>query len=169
MSAIRYELIKTCKQSGARLGILHTPHGSIETPIFMPVGTQATVKSMTPEELKEIGSQSVQNITERIDRAYKLFFRNQKHNVRSAPPSFKKIRKYKSYTLKTSGWKLLGGNVIRIANQKYRYFKSRDIDGKVKTVTIKRDALGDIYLYFSCETNENEVGLMMAGVKKEEA
>lgn len=107
--------------------------------------------------LKEIGSQSVQNITERIDRAYKLFFRNQKHNVRSAPPSFKKIRKYKSYTLKTSGWKLLGGNVIRIANQKYRYFKSRDIDGKVKTVTIKHDALGDIYLYFSCETNENEV------------
>ena len=54
MSAIRYELIKTCKQSGARLGRLHTPHGVIETPIFMPVGTQATVKSMTPEELKEI-------------------------------------------------------------------------------------------------------------------
>ena len=53
MSAIRYELIKTCKQSGARLGRLHTPHGVIETPIFMPVGTQATVKSMTPEELKE--------------------------------------------------------------------------------------------------------------------
>ena len=52
MSAIRYELIKTCKQSGARLGRLHTPHGVIETPIFMPVGTQATVKSMTPEELK---------------------------------------------------------------------------------------------------------------------
>ena len=49
MSAIRYELIKTCKQSGARLGRLHTPHGVIETPIFMPVGTQATVKSMTPE------------------------------------------------------------------------------------------------------------------------
>ena len=56
MSAVRYELIKTCKQSGARLGRLHTPHGVIETPIFMPVGTQATVKSMTPEELKEIGS-----------------------------------------------------------------------------------------------------------------
>ena len=107
--------------------------------------------------LNEIGSQAVQNITERIDRAYKLFFRNQKHNIRSAPPSFKKVRKYKSYTLKTSGWKLLGKNVIRIANQKYRYFKSRDIDGKVKTVTVKRDALGDIYLYFSCETSENEV------------
>lgn len=59
MYAVTYELIKTCKQSGARLGVLHTPHGDIETPIFMPVGTQATVKSMTPEELKEIGSQII--------------------------------------------------------------------------------------------------------------
>ena len=67
MSAIRYELIKTCKQSGARLGILHTPHGSIETPIFMPVGTQATVKAMTPEELKEIGSQTPSSFTSVTD------------------------------------------------------------------------------------------------------
>ena len=52
--AIRYELIKECKQSGARLGKLHTPRGVINTPIFMPVGTAATVKAMTPEELKEI-------------------------------------------------------------------------------------------------------------------
>lgn len=56
MPAIRYEHIKTCKQTGARLGIVHTPHGSFETPTFMPVGTQATVKTMSPEELKEIGS-----------------------------------------------------------------------------------------------------------------
>ena len=69
MSAIRYELIKTCKQSGARLGILHTPHGSIETPIFMPVGTQATVKAMTPEELKEIGSQII------LSNTYHLYMR----------------------------------------------------------------------------------------------
>lgn len=56
MTAIRYELIKTDKQTGARLGILHTPHGSYETPMFMPVGTLATVKTMSPEELKEIGA-----------------------------------------------------------------------------------------------------------------
>jgi len=54
MTAIRYELIKTDKQTGARLGIVHTPHGSFETPTFMPVGTQATVKTMSPEELKEM-------------------------------------------------------------------------------------------------------------------
>ncbi|KQL34136.1 MULTISPECIES: tRNA guanosine(34) transglycosylase Tgt [Bacillaceae] len=54
MSAITYELIKKDKQTGARLGIVHTPHGSFETPTFMPVGTQATVKTMAPEELKEM-------------------------------------------------------------------------------------------------------------------
>ncbi|ALC84868.1 queuine tRNA-ribosyltransferase [Bacillus sp. FJAT-22090] len=54
MSAITYELIKKDKQTGARLGIVHTPHGSFETPTFMPVGTQATVKTMAPEDLKEM-------------------------------------------------------------------------------------------------------------------
>ena len=53
MAAIEYELIHECKQTGARRGRIHTPHGTIETPVFMPVGTQATVKSMTSEELKE--------------------------------------------------------------------------------------------------------------------
>ena len=53
MSAITYELLHIDKNSGARRGVIHTPHGDIETPIFMPVGTLATVKSMSPEELKE--------------------------------------------------------------------------------------------------------------------
>ena len=51
--AVTYELLHECKQTGARRGVIHTPHGDIQTPVFMPVGTQATVKSMTPEELKE--------------------------------------------------------------------------------------------------------------------
>ena len=51
--AITYELLHVDKNSGARRGVVHTPHGDIPTPIFMPVGTQATVKSMTPEELKD--------------------------------------------------------------------------------------------------------------------
>ena len=49
-----YELIHTCKQTGARYGILHTPHGDFETPIFMPVGTKANVKTLIPEEVKEV-------------------------------------------------------------------------------------------------------------------
>ncbi|HCD09203.1 MAG TPA: tRNA guanosine(34) transglycosylase Tgt, partial [Thermoanaerobacter sp.] len=51
MAAIKYRLIKKDSRTNARLGILETPHGVIETPVFMPVGTQATVKAMTPEEL----------------------------------------------------------------------------------------------------------------------
>ena len=51
--AVTYELLHVDKNSGARRGIVHTPHGDIQTPVFMPVGTQATIKSMTPEELKE--------------------------------------------------------------------------------------------------------------------
>ncbi|MBR5949109.1 MAG: tRNA guanosine(34) transglycosylase Tgt [Clostridia bacterium] len=53
---VRYELIKTCAQTGARRGRLHTPHGTVETPCFMAVGTQATVKAMTPRDLKEVGA-----------------------------------------------------------------------------------------------------------------
>ncbi|BAU27026.1 queuine tRNA-ribosyltransferase [Aneurinibacillus soli] len=67
--AVRYELIKTCKQTGARLGKLHTPHGTIDTPIFMPVGTLATVKTMTPEELKEMNAQII------LSNTYHLFLR----------------------------------------------------------------------------------------------
>lgn len=57
--AFSFELIKTCRQSGARRGRLHTPHGVIETPVYMPVGTQASVKAMSPQELEEIGTSIV--------------------------------------------------------------------------------------------------------------
>lgn len=66
---IQYELIKKCKQTGARLGIVHTPHGSFETPVFMPVGTLATVKTMSPEELKEIGAKII------LSNTYHLWLR----------------------------------------------------------------------------------------------
>ena len=52
--AIKYELKHVCKQTGARYGILHTPHGSFETPIFMPVGTKATVKTLENKEIEEV-------------------------------------------------------------------------------------------------------------------
>src|SRR5450755_3239340 len=47
----RFELQATCPVTGARAGILHTGHGDIETPVFMPVGTQAVVKSLLPRDL----------------------------------------------------------------------------------------------------------------------
>ena len=54
-----FELLHVCKQTGARRGRLHMPHGVIETPIFMPVGTQASVKTMSPDELKDCGAQII--------------------------------------------------------------------------------------------------------------
>lgn len=56
---IKYELIKTCKQTGARLGKVHTPHGSFDTPMFMPVGTLATVKTMSPEDLEAMHAEII--------------------------------------------------------------------------------------------------------------
>ena len=76
--AVRYELIKTCRQTGARLGRLHTPHGVIDTPAFMPVGTQATVKAMSPEELKALGAQII------LSNTYHLFVRPGHELVREA-------------------------------------------------------------------------------------
>jgi putative transposase len=95
-----------------------------------------------------LGSQAIQDIAERIDRAYKLFFRNLRHGIRTAPPGFKKACRYRSFTLKQSGYKLLSGNRVRITGKEYKYFKSREIGGEIKTLTVKRDALGDFWLFF---------------------
>ena len=108
--------------------------------------------------LLEIGSQAVQDVAERIGRAYKLFFRNIARKIRSSPPGFKKVIKYKSFTLKQAGWKLDETTyTLTINGQNYRYFQSRMIRGKIKTVTIKRDSLGDIYIYFVTDAKDFKV------------
>ena len=56
MSAIKYELIHKDKKTGARLGKITLPHGTFETPVFMPVGTRATVKAVEPRELEEVNA-----------------------------------------------------------------------------------------------------------------
>lgn len=74
----KYEVLKVCKQSGARIGRFTTPHGVIETPVFMPVGTNATVKALSPEELKELGSQII------LSNTYHLFLRPGEDIVKKA-------------------------------------------------------------------------------------
>ena len=69
MHAITYELIHQDKNTGARAGILHTPHGNFNTPIFMPVGTQATVKTTTVDELEDLGAGII------LSNTYHLFLR----------------------------------------------------------------------------------------------
>lgn len=75
---VTFELKKTCAQSGARRGVVHTPHGDIQTPIFMPVGTQATVKGTTPRELEEVGSQII------LSNTYHLHLRPGEDLIREA-------------------------------------------------------------------------------------
>lgn len=109
------------------------------------------------------GSQAIQDIVDRIDRAYTLFFGNLKRKVRTSPPGFKKVKKYSSFTLKQAGWKLLDGNKIRIQGKVYKFSKSRDIPTDVKTVTVKRDSLGNLYLYFVVEEEIAQNNQAMTG------
>ena len=94
--AVTYELIKECPRSGARLGRLHTPHGTFETPMFMPVGTQATVKTLAPEELYDMGSQVI------LSNTYHLFLRPGHELVRKAG-GLHKFMNYKRGMLTDSG------------------------------------------------------------------
>lgn len=78
MAAVTYELIKICKQSGARLGRLHTPHGVIDTPTFMPVGTQASVKGISPQELRALNAGII------LSNTYHLYLRPGHELIREA-------------------------------------------------------------------------------------
>ena len=73
-----FETVKQDGKSGARAGILHTPHGDIETPVYMPVGTQATVKGVMPRDLKEAGAQII------LANTYHLYMRPGDELVRAA-------------------------------------------------------------------------------------
>lgn len=93
---------------------------------------------------KMVGSQSVQDIVFRIEKAYQAFFK--RHNKGVRPPTFQKVRQYKSFTMTQAGYKFLGGNRIKIGSRVFQYWNSREIEGIVKTVTIKRTPLGEIFM-----------------------
>lgn len=104
---VTFEITHVCKQSGARTGILHTPHGDVETPMFMPVGTQATVKFVSPEELKDIGSGVV------LANTYHLWLRPGEDIVDQAG-GVQKFMNYKGPMLTDSG----GFQVFSLADQR---------------------------------------------------
>ncbi len=98
-----------------------------------------------------VGSQAVQEIVERLDKAYMRFFAYLRGElgIKTGPPRFKKVKKYKSFTLKQAGWKLLGSNRIRLNGRNYKFVLSRPINGKIKTVTVKRDNAGRLFVCLS--------------------
>lgn len=103
---------------------------------------------------KDLQSHAIQDITDRIDKGYKLFWGNLKRKKKTSPPKFKPYRKYRSFSYNMVGKGIIKGNTIKIAKNKYKFFKSREVDGKIKVLTVKRDACGDFYVYLVCETPE---------------
>ena len=105
--------------------------------------------------LKTLPSQALQDVVERIDRAYKRFFEERKKGRRCRKPHFKQPENYKSFTLKQAGWELVGEHSLRIGDFVFKFHKSREIPAeKVKTVTVKRDKLGDVYVFFVVKSTE---------------
>src|ERR1039458_7066271 len=86
---------------------------------------------------KELGSQAIQDVVQRIEKGYQAFFAGIKAKTarKVRPPSFRKRVTYQSFTLKQAGYAITG-NLIAIGSQQYRFFKSREIEGKIKTLTV---------------------------------
>ena len=145
--AIEYELLHEDKQTGARRGIVHTPHGDIQTPVFMPVGTQATVKSMTPEELKEIGAQII------LSNTYHLYLRPGEKIVKEAGGLHKFMNWDKSILTDCGGFQVFSLSDLRTISEDGVEFKSH-LDGSKhfftpeKVMQIEEDLGADIIMSF---------------------
>ncbi len=124
--AVTYELLHTCKQSGARRGVIHTPHGDIQTPIFMPVGTQATVKAMTPEELKEdVQAQII------LANTYHLFLRPGHNLVKEAGGLHKFMHWDRPILTDSGGFQVFSLGALRKITEEGVEFRSH-LDGSKK-------------------------------------
>ena len=123
--AITYELLHEDKNSGARRGVIHTPHGDIQTPVFMPVGTQATVKSMTPEELKEVNAQII------LSNTYHLFLRPGHKLVEEAGGLHKFMNWDRPILTDSGGFQVFSLGQLRTIEEKGVTFQSH-LDGSSK-------------------------------------
>ena len=120
--AVTYELLHVDKNSGARRGVVHTPHGDIQTPVFMPVGTQATVKSMTPEELKEVGAQII------LSNTYHLYLRPGQDIVKEAGGLHKFMNWDRPILTDCGGFQVFSLGPLRTISEEGVEFKSH-LDG----------------------------------------
>lgn len=122
LEAITYELIKKDEGTGARAGVLHTPHGSFPTPIFMPVGTQATVKAVSPDELKDLGAGII------LSNTYHLFLRPGMELVREAGGLHKFMHWDRGILTDSGGFQVFSLGELRKITEEGVTFRSH-IDG----------------------------------------
>ena len=146
--AVTYELLHECKQTGARRGVIHTPHGDIQTPIFMPVGTQATVKSMTPEELKEeVKAQII------LSNTYHLYLRPGQEIVKEAGGLHNFMKWDRPILTDSGGFQVFSLGPLRKITEEGVHFRSH-IDGSKHFISPEKameiqNALGsDIMMAF---------------------
>ena len=128
MSQFSFEVLKTCKQSGARLGLLHTPHGDIHTPVYMPVGTAATVKAMTPREMLEIGTEIM------LSNTYHLHLRPGEDLIREAGGLHKFMSWPKPILTDSGGFQVFSLSGIRKIKEEGVAFQSH-LDGSHRFIS----------------------------------
>lgn len=122
---IKYELIAKDKHTGARAGLLHTPHGTFKTPMFMPVGTQATVKTVTPHELKEMGAQII------LSNTYHLFLRPGTELIKEAGELHNFMNWDGGILTDSGGFQVFSLGKMRKITEEGVYFRSH-LDGSKK-------------------------------------
>ncbi len=124
-NAVTYELIKQDKRTKARRGRLHTPHGDIETPVFMPVGTQATVKSLTPEQVESTEARII------LGNTYHLFLRPGHEIIREAGGLHKFMNWKHAILTDSGGFQVFSLGKMRKITEEGVTFRSH-IDGSKK-------------------------------------
>lgn len=125
MTAITYELVKKDERTGARAGIIHTPHGSFPTPIFMPVGTQASVKGVSPDELRDLGAGII------LSNTYHLFLRPGMDLIREAGGLHKFMHWDRAILTDSGGFQVFSLGDLRKITEEGVTFRSH-IDGSKK-------------------------------------
>jgi len=132
-----------------KIAIYRQHHGRISC--YEQINQLPELKEAFPE-YGNVGSQVLQDVIERLDKAYANFFRRVKDgNGKAGFPRFKGRDRYDSFTLKQCGWKL-DGKYLSIRNVgKFKLRLSRPIEGEIKTVTIRREATGKWYVCFSSD------------------
>lgn len=113
-----YEIIKECPKTGARAGIFHTPRGDIKTPVFMPVGTQATVKGLRPEDLNDMNAQII------LSNTYHLFLRPGQDIVEKAGGLHKFMNWEKPILTDSGGFQVFSLSDLRKVSDKGVEFRS---------------------------------------------
>ncbi len=147
MTAVTYELIKTDSKTKARRGRVHTPHGSIETPVFMPVGTAATVKAMRPDEVKEMGAQII------LSNTYHLYLRPGHEIVREAGGLHKFMNWDRAILTDSGGFQVFSLGDLRKITEEGVEFRSH-IDGSKhmlspeKSIEVQNALGSDIIMAF---------------------